>query len=119
MARNVPTGSNGKTTAAGTYNQTFFATIGAGTVTTTGWDEIKLPIGVECKNCLICPRSALDATALTEDPIKFLYSTVADGTGGVPCPGAISPGVRKYSGDTLGYIKTGTAGQKVSIMILD
>ena len=119
MARNVPTGSNGKVLAAGTYNQTFFATIGAGTVTTTGWDEIKLPANVECKNFIICPRSALDATALTEDPIKFLYSTVADGTGGVPCPGVIIPGIKKSGGDTLGYVKTGVAGLKVSVLVID
>ena len=119
MARNVPTGSNGKVLAAGTYNQTFFATIGAGTVTTTGWDEIKLPASVDCKSFQISVRNAVDATAISETAVKFLFSTVDDGTGGIPCIGSITRDIRKVGGDTLGYVKTGVANLKVAVLVID
>ncbi|MBI9091821.1 MAG: hypothetical protein JEZ12_21630 [Desulfobacterium sp.] len=109
---------NGKTVAAGTENETFWAEIGAGTDTTSGWDKLVVPSGVEYKNCRISVRAETDTAALTEDPITFLFSSNSDGAGATIAYGGLIPGAAKKEGDTIGYLKQGTVGRKVAILVL-
>lgn len=104
--------------AAGSENKTFWAEIGEGEnlyKTTDGWDAIILPEGVEIKNCTIQVRSFLDATALTEDPIPFLFSSESDGTGSIKIYSVFNPGAAKMSG-ILGYVYTGVIGYKIAVL---
>jgi len=110
LSKQVPTDMFGHIAAGGSENITFEKT------TTAGWDEVTLPAGEECKNVLIKVRSASDDTAVSEDEIQFLFSSFADGTGGVPLKG-VCLGVGKVSG-TLGYVYTGTAGLLIVVMLV-
>ena len=108
--KELPRDVNLKVCSVGSENITFQKT------TTTGWDEVVLPDGVECKNAIIKVRSTDNATAVAEDDIKFLFSSQADGTGGFPSNG-IGTGTGKVSG-TLGYVYTGTASQLIVVIVV-
>ncbi|MCP4116456.1 MAG: hypothetical protein GY737_13810 [Desulfobacteraceae bacterium] len=109
--KQLPRELGGKICADGSENKTFHVT------TTTGWDAVSLPAGVECKNSIIQVRFADDATALSEDPIPFLFSSESDGSGSLRFTGGVSPGAGKISG-ILGYVYTGVAGRKIAVMVL-
>ncbi len=120
MGKTVPIDDNCNVCAAGTDNKTFWAEIQTGAdlyKTTTGWDAIILPNGVECKNCIIKMRSFDDAAAVGEDEIPYLFSSEADGTGSIKVK-TLGTGARKLSG-IIGYVWTGVAGYKISVIVVD
>lgn len=106
--------------AAGSENKTFWVEIGEGVdlyKTTDGWDAVTIPEGVEVKQGTIQVRSFADVTALTEDPIPFLFSSEADGSGSIKVYTTIKPGAAKKEG-ILGYVFTGIAGRKIAVISL-
>lgn len=116
--KSMPLDDNGKPYAIGSENKTFWAEIQTGEdlyKTTTGWDPVTLPDGVEVKQCVIQVRSFDDATALSEDAIPFLFSSESDGSGSIACKAAFQPGAAKVSG-ILGYVYTGVADRKIAVV---
>lgn len=116
--KTMPVDRNGRVIAAGTSIKTFWVEIGEGEdlyKTTVGWDPVTIPGGLECKGADIQVRSFADADALGEDPIPFLFSSEPDGSGAMSVLGSMSPGIAKIEG-VYGYVWTGVAGRKISVI---
>ena len=116
--KDQPQDRAGNVVATGTANKTFWAEIGAGVdlyKTTTGWDPVTIPDGVELKGCAIKVRELVDATAMVTEDIPFLFSSNSDGSESVYVSNSITPRVAKTSG-ILGYVWTGTAGRVISVI---
>ena len=118
--KKLPLDPDGKVIADGTANKTFWAVIqtvaGDEQKTTTGWDAVTVPTGVELKGCAIKVREFVDATAMTTENIPFLFSSNSDGSESVYVSNAVIPCVAAIAGDILGYIWTGTAGRVISVI---
>jgi len=113
-----PQDNSGQVCASGTDINTFWAEIGTGGdiyKTTTGWDPVMVPDGVECKGVDIQVRPFADADALGEDPIPFLFSSESDGAGSVSVLGSISLSIAKNSG-IYGYVWSGVADRKIAVI---
>jgi len=115
--KQLPRDKGDSVCAAGSENKTFFATIGAGTATTTGWDAVTLPEGVECKQCIIQVLTGTVADDVAADPIPFAFSSESDGSAYNIVSSLMAPGVGKSSG-ILGYVYTGTADLKIAVTVL-
>ena len=112
-ANSMPTDFQGNVTSAGTVNNSFWVT----PTTATGWNAVPLPAGIESKNCLIQVHSGDITAELVSDPVKFGFSSNADGSGWAIFSGGMSPGIGKDAG-ILGYVYTGSTSAKIAVLVL-